>query len=253
MLAGIGRKVPDTVQTRSIRIRMTRKTSDTPAQKARSRTVAAEAEPLKARMQIAALQLGELPYVTDIARHLGHRDLDLWEPLFAIARTASPEWETVAEAAAIELSKAEPVLSIGMQLLAAIRNLFNDDDNPPFISTKAMIGNVADIFNREEASGLCGAEEAPWATFNRGRPINANQIANLLNEYDIKSGREHVGRNAYGPSGYFRNAFIKVWDAYLEPPEEPEAVVIPLFPGLTADSADSADRPEISMRTSLLQ
>lgn len=221
ILAGIGRGVPDTVQTRSIRLRIARKTAETPAAKARDRFLSIEAGPLKGRMQVAAAIIGELPFIEDMPEELGPRDQDLWEPLFALARLAGNGWDDVSEAAAIELSYAEPVMSIGMRLLSDLRDLFADEGNPDFLTTKEMIGHPVDTFDQKyQATGLCSFEESPWAAFARNKPMTPRNLAEELGKYDIKSARPALGRHDRLPSGYYRADFEKAWEAYLEPKKE---------------------------------
>ncbi len=221
MLAGIGRKVPDTVQSRSIRLRLTRKTAKMPTTKARDRILRRQAEPLKTRMQLAAELIGEMNFIDDMPDALGSRDQDLWEPLFDLAQRAGPEWEAIAQKAAIELSRAEPVMSIGMRLLGDIRTLYADLRNPEFLSTKDLIGSEVKPYDQQwVATGLCSFEDSPWASFSRNGPITPHKLGEILSEYDIKSARQNIGPHGHGSKGYYRRDFAKAWDAYLSDPED---------------------------------
>jgi hypothetical protein len=216
ILAGIGRTLPDTVQTRSVRLRLARQTAEAPAQKARDRQIRKEAGPLKRRMEIVAAEIGELDFIDEMPESLNSRDQDLWEPLIALAERAGGGWVDLAEAAAIELSKSEPVMSTGMRLLSDIRDLFANLDNPAFLPTKELIGSRVNHFEgTNEATGLCSFEEAQWATMTRGFPITPAKLASLLSEYDITSSRETTGAHTYGPKGYARADFERAWKAYL--------------------------------------
>ena len=217
MLAGIGRAVPETVQDRAIAIRMERKDHAAKLPKVRVHLMKPEAEALQDRLVALAagvsldfVDQGAFPEVLD-----GRRQ-DIWEPLYSLARLAGGDWLAQATAASVVLTKAEPVMSIGVHLLTDIRQLFEDKGDPDMISSLALIGQPADERNGMDASGLCAVEVSPWATLTRGRPITTYRLSTILGEYDIKAERAPVG-HGYGPRGYWRVQFLKSWARYVEP------------------------------------
>ena len=248
MLAGIGRNVPDTVQTRSIRIRMARKTNDSPTERPRDRYIARDAAPLAERMEAMAETVGTLHYVDDLPDAMSHRDQDLWEPLFALAARAGGTWPDRTRAAAIELARSEPVLSLGMQLLADIRTIFESQDYPIHIASADLIGRPVDSrYFSFTATGLCALETSPWATLTRGQPITPHRMAKLLSEYDIAPGRTHVGRDSYGPQGYFRASFESAWRRYLPGTVEQVAEAGSADAGTTTAAAPAAAQSTLNL------
>jgi len=103
-LAGIG-ELPDTVQDRSIVIRLRRR-EDQPVERLHHREVEADCFALRGSLDAwSEAHLGSLA-----SRHpafpteLGDRAADIWEPLFAIADEAGGSWPTRARSAAVTLN-----------------------------------------------------------------------------------------------------------------------------------------------------
>lgn len=136
---------------------------------------------------------------------LDDRQQDNWEPLFAIAECASPEWVERATAAALKLSGTDTIKpSIGNELLSDIRQIFE-------------IKNVEKISSADLISALCEDDEGAWSTYNRGKPINAKQVARQLAPYAIKS---KTIRTEWGtPKGYEFVQFSDVFERYLAMPK----------------------------------
>ena len=214
MLVGIGRNVPDTVADRSIAIRMVRKAHAARLPKLRSRLVRPVADALRERLAKLA-ETVELAFVDDFPEVLDGRRQDIWEPLYALARAAGGEWLDRAISASVELTKAEPSVSLGVQLLSDIRELFEQRGDPEMIATAELIGRPEDRRDGTQATGLCAIEESPWATFTRGRAVTPHKVSVLLSEFDIRPERAPAGGHTYGPKGYWRVRFAKAWDRYL--------------------------------------
>jgi hypothetical protein len=224
MLAGIGRSVPETVQGRSIRLRMSRAPKGTSLDKARDRTVALLADPLRERASALAWQLGALGYVdmeTDaVLSTLGARDQDLWEPLVALADVCGGSWPTRARQAALVLSQVDVPRSPGVQLLTDIRAVFEEFEDPEHLATARIIGTVAraDTFmghtDADQPTGLCGIEGSNWSAWARGRAITPHALGRMLAEYGIEPGRLSDGGHGYGPKGYFLANLLPAYALY---------------------------------------
>lgn len=86
----------------------------------------------------------------------------------------------------------------GAELLSDIQYIFDSGEHPRKISTANLI------------KALCMDEEAPWASYNFGKPISPRQLANLLKSYGIssKTVRQEDGRTPKGyDAGQFQDAF----------------------------------------------
>lgn len=140
---------------------------------------------------------------------LNDRAQDNWEPLLAIAMTASNEWLKIGTTAALKLSGGENASqTIGTELLSDIQEVF-EEKQVDRISTAELI------------KALCADDEKPWATYNRGLPIKPRQLASKLNGYDIHSKSIRIGYNET-PKGYERNQFEDAFFRYI--PTTPENI-----------------------------
>ena len=137
-----------------------------------------------------------------IPETLNDRAQDNWEPLLAIADVAGGQWPTVARAAAIKLSsESDSSLTIGLELLADIREIFE-------------LKKVNRINSSELIISLCQDEEKPWATYNRGNPIKPRQISRRLSEYGITSNTIRIGQST--AKGYKLEQFTETFSRYLD-------------------------------------
>lgn len=160
-IAGIG-GMHKTIQERSVNVVMERKTHADKIERMRKREI---------REITADIQRKCLRWVSDHAEQLsaarpnmplymGDRATDIWEPLFAIAETLSPEWQEQINNAAKALNKTQPNeddSSLRLQLLADIKSLFDNHSPDAFYSS----GRMAELLNQ--------MEEAPWSDFGFGR------------------------------------------------------------------------------------
>ena len=69
---------------------------------------------------------------------------------------------------------------------------------------------------------LCQREEAPWATFHRGEPINPRALGRILKPFGIASANLKISRDPVTDKdtvakGYKREAFMDAWMRYLPP------------------------------------
>lgn len=133
---------------------------------------------------------------------LNDRAQDNWEPLFAIAQCASPEWLARATAAALKLSKS---------------------DNGGSGASNELLEDIQEVFEAKGTSKISSADliealtsdpDRAWASYNRGRPLTPRQLATMLGGYGIKPKTVRLG--AYStPKGYDLAQFADAFSRYL--------------------------------------
>lgn len=201
-LCGIG-KIADTLADRSVPLRLRRRTPGESVESLR------HSDPLlwsKLRSRLARFAMDTAPAI-ETARPtpiqgLNDRANDAWEPLLAIAEAAGDHWPKSARLAAVALHGLEGESpSVGAELLADIRALFEEKRASKIFSTHLLDGLIAD-------------DEAPWATWNRGKPMSPRQLSSKLGEFGIKSKQVRIGYDS-GRKGYEKSDFVDVWSRYL--------------------------------------
>jgi hypothetical protein len=204
-IAGIGR-LPDTVESRSIPIRMRRRLPGEEVQKLRRRDAAAVCQPVLQRAEAWASEMVDLlrsmePQIPD---ELGDRAADVWEPLIATADLARGTWPARARAAAKTLSGSSrhEDTSLGTQLLFDLHSMWQQ-------RTKERLPTG------EMLRFLRGVEESPWGELD-GRSLSPTRLAALLKPFDIKP--EHWREGQRTVRGYHRAAFDDAFLRYLADP-----------------------------------
>ncbi len=216
-VAGIG-SLPSTVADRSISIRLKRRG---PAESvAKFRRKAAEREARELDFDWRGVQFGTDASVPD---ELNDRAADSWEPLLAIGDAAGGPWPALGRSAAVALSTEEVDVSVGMRLLADIRDVFGDDDH---------------LQTRDLLQRLCDLDEAPWGDWY-GKQLSARWLAKLLEPYQVRPSKQRVG----GPSkrGYFRADFKDAWQRYCPQETATNATNATPVAGSPSEVADVAD------------
>lgn len=200
-LCGIG-KIADTLADRSIPLRLRRKLTGERTVKIRHVDASAFAElgSKLARFAIdnrEAVRTARPPEVEG----LNDRANDCWEPLLAVAEVAGGDWPRIARLAAVSLhGQEEEAPSTGAELLASIRDAF-DGKRANSLATATLLEALAED------------EEAPWAAWNRGKPMSAHQLAKRLSEFGIKPTTIRIGLRT--PKGYKREQFEEAFGRYL--------------------------------------
>lgn len=140
----------------------------------------------------------------NLPEELSDRAQDNWEALLAIAECAGPEWLARATKAALKLSgSAAEAASAGNELLSDIHDAFATKKTARFRTVELL-------------KALTDDEELGWATYNRGRPLTARQLAKLLTVYGIHPKTVRFGKET--PKGYELSQFEDVFVRYLSPP-----------------------------------
>lgn len=231
-LAGLG-DLPDTLMSRSVIVRMRRRAPGERVEPWRHRLHAPGGEDLAARLADWAARVG--PVVgnawPDMPDGITDRPADVWEPLLAIADAAGGHWPDTARAACVELCKvaATREASLGVKLLADLRDVFGDADTLP---TEVILDRLIKL------------EEAPWADL-RGKPLDARGLARRLRQYEVASVKVKVeGRSL---QGYRREHLWDAWIRYLTPaPQEgePAEPVEPCRSDTVPEVPDATEVPE---------
>jgi hypothetical protein len=214
-IAGIG-NMPDTVTDRGIPIRLKRRAPSEMVAKFRRRRAAAEAAAITFDWSTVTVD----PNVP-VPDELNDRAADSWEPLLAIADAAGGRWPVRGRQAAVALSgEDEGQASVGMRLLAEIRDVFDGEAHLP---TAELLRRLHDL------------EDAPWSDWY-GKPLTARGLAKLLDPYRVIPSKRRLG--GAQTRGYFRSDFTDVWSRYV-----PVSETVPSVPSVPphGDGADGTD------------
>jgi Protein of unknown function (DUF3631)/CHC2 zinc finger len=216
----IGRRLPATTLGRSIIIELRRCSRDEAIERFKHED---DAELQSLRQRLRRWSMDNMDALQDVnpemPKELGFRQSDNWRVLLAIAGLCSgaEEWDDKARAAAIRLEGASDKQSIGIQLLADIKCIFDE-------------GGYLTIPSAVLVEKLKEDEEGPWAAWNHGKGLTQNSLATLLGG---GGGRGRASRGGFGirsrdvdlvsggrGKGYRRTQFEEAWTRYLPPKNE---------------------------------
>jgi putative DNA primase/helicase len=200
---GLIGKLHGTLEDRTIIIRMRRKKKDERVERLREKDKASFKHLRQKCLRFAhdnRLRIREAE--PELPDEINDRAQDIWEPLFAIATLAGSVWIEKAKKAAIALSGQIDIDadSIRVQLLADIYQAFKD---------KA----VEWLSSTELVDTLTAIEDHPWCEFNKGKPLTAKGLKNLLAAFDVKPTKERAS------NGYHVAQFEDSFSRYL--PDSP--------------------------------
>jgi Protein of unknown function (DUF3631) len=202
-LAGIG-GLPDTVQDRSIIIRMKRRHDAEPVAKLRRREVEAEAFMLSSEIELWTST--NLESVADlrpeVPSELGDRASDIWEPLLAIAQAAGGDWLDAGRSAALALAERGRTeeRSVGVRLLTDLRRVLDERHGERFASAALV-------------RGLQALDDGEWE-----ETFDSRSLARLLVSYEVRPKRMRFGDVVV--RGYERSDFLDAFGRYLSRPLE---------------------------------
>ncbi|GLZ13671.1 hypothetical protein Acsp04_39060 [Actinomadura sp. NBRC 104425] len=214
-LAGIG-SLPDTIEDRAVIVKMRRRAPGERVRPFRTRRDAPALHDLRDR--ITAWIRGRLDALTDAEPDMPVEDraADNWEPLIAVADEAGGDWPERARKACKTLTgQAEEDTSVGVRLLADLREVFGD----------AEALHVGTILN-----ALHKLDESPWADWY-GRPFTPRDLAKMLKPYGVSSRKVKI--NGVALQGYRREHLHDAWSRYLPPRDDS-----PDGPGATQSDTD---------------
>ncbi|MGI8924666.1 MAG: DUF3631 domain-containing protein [Fimbriimonadales bacterium] len=201
-VAGIG-TFPDTITSRSIPIRLRKKTAAEPICRFRVRKAELEARHLAELLEVNAsffvpTELAE----AEIPAELSDRAQEGWTLLFQLAGSAVGDWPQRARASAISLhARRQDDVTRGAQLLTDIRVAFREAGGD-FIMTRDLLA----LLNDNDESG--------WAELGR-YGMSGAKLASLLEPYRIKPSLSRNDSNKPA-RGYHRRAFEDSWQRYCD-------------------------------------
>jgi Protein of unknown function (DUF3631) len=206
ILAGTG-QLDDQILDRTFPVELRRKRRDEPVQRFTRRAALRETPELRARiaawMDAHAEQLRDArPALPDT---LDDRGQDIAEPLLAIADLAGAQWPTRAREACVALRGDGDELEedVGVELLADIKKAFGVDER---LATEDLLDK------------LTADPERPWATWSKGSPMSARQLARKVKSFGVKPTQLKIA--GVNRRGYERAAFDDAFSRYA-PSEAP--------------------------------
>lgn len=207
-IAGLN-DMPDTIQTRSVVVRMRRRAPHEFVDPWRARIHEAEAAPLKARLATWAASFPATVTWPHMPAEVTDRAADVWEPLLAVAEYVGDDWPIRARVAAVTLvtdvtARAE---SLGVRLLADLRTVFADK----------RVMSTEDIL-----AALTAMDEAPWGDL-RGKALDARGLASRLRRYGVERTTVNLG-GVDRAKGYRADDLADPWSRYLSPRSAFESV-----------------------------
>jgi len=188
-------RLSETLDSRSIVIRLERKKKEEHVERLRRRRADAVLTPLQrkaarwAKDNMERLRECE----PEIPSDLSDRACDLWEPLLAVADIAGGDWPKRARDAALALSLCRvEETGIKVELLADICAVWDsrDEDRMP---------------SRDLVAALVEMKDRSWAEW-RGRPLTQNGLAYLLKGFEIYP-KDYRFPDGTKGKGYERAAF----------------------------------------------
>lgn len=213
-MAGLG-DLPATLMSRSVVIRMRRRSPAETVEPFRQRVHEPEGFELRDRLALwleekSPRLIAAWPVLPD---GLIDRQADCWEPLIAVGDAAGGAWPQRSRDAALALTRSVATTtdaSLGVLLLSHLRITFEP--------LEAVLP-TAEILER-----LLKLEEAPWSDLKHGKALDARGLAWRLRQYGIASTKVKVGGRSL--QGYRRDDLEDTWARYLSPsaevPEPPE-------------------------------
>jgi putative DNA primase/helicase len=226
-VAGIG-TVPDTVEDRSVIIRLARKLRDETVRRLRGKDGADLAILVRKIARFVDDNEHALRHVEPKAPDaLNDRQADAWDPLFAIAAVAGRDWPERATRTALALCRVEEAESaerdVKLMLLSDIRDIFarlSPEDGP--VNKAERTGRPDDgprLLTKRLLDELHSLEERPWNAWGRlKKPMTDTDLASLLRPYRIRSdtvrGEDAIGNPERG-KGYYLRSFKDAFSRYL--------------------------------------
>jgi hypothetical protein len=242
-----GRKLDDTTLSRSIIITMKRAVPSNPDEHVADFNYLDNETFARLRSQLmrwAADNVEAIAKATpEIPPGFHNRRRANWKSLLAIAEACGGEWKTAAwkAAKAIETVADTFEASISVQLLQAIKAAFEARIEAPRNSDRIKSEDLVDELIKDLT--------APWATYNKGKPISQRQVAGLLKGYDIKPKVIRL-EDGSTPRGYLLEWFLDAFERHCA--SEASAQTADLHPGSATSATDlfSKDISRFSSATS---
>ena len=225
-LSGIGH-LPETIESRAIILKMRRKLKGEHARNIRHTTPETFTDIKRRLARWADDNASAFSELHPIMQGLSNRDADNYEPLLAIAMLAGGEWVQCIENACVKLLEhANDNQSLGVELLEACRHAFE-------------VLKVERIKSTDLLEQLLKDDEAPFLTYNRGKPITPRQVAKRLNEYGIKPKTIRFGYEGTG-KGYEKSSFADAFSIYLDGEKDENIIFLSDNPTLSVTRSQTS-------------
>lgn len=231
-IAGLN-DLPDTIQTRTIVVRMRRRAPNERVEPFRHRVHENEGHAIRDRLAswITPHAYELRSAWPELPPGIEDRNADCWEPLLAIADVAGNGWPNRARVAAVALvadARASARESLGIKLLADCRTAFANAD---YLSTEQLL------------TTLNSYDESPWGDL-RGKPLDARGLSRRLGKYDIHPMTVRIGDST--PKGYRRADFADSWARYLARAQALQSATSATAPHPASDCGGVADVAAVS-------
>lgn len=205
-LAGLG-ELPETIETRSIQIRLKRRKEGEPIERLGPREMRrVEPEARVLREQIEAWTASNIERLReadpDFPPGLRDRQEEFSQPLLAIADLAGGDWPARVRRALVEVLIQARAESRGERLLRDCRRIFDARE-------------VDRIHSTDLCAALAEIEDAPWPEVNKGKPITPRGLSRLLEGFKIRP--QQLWIDGTNRNGYERFFFEDAWSRYLPP------------------------------------
>jgi len=181
-LAGLAGKMPATITDRAVTMHMRRRAPHEHVDEFRERDAAAEAAPLRDRIEVWVTANIDGLKASRPAMPEGVRDrsAEVWEALLAVADVAGGEWPQRAREACCYFvldTDSDDKLSLGVRLLRDVKTALGDCDR---------------MFSAEIVAALTSDPESEWADL-WGKPLDQRRLAKELKRYGIESQDIRIG------------------------------------------------------------
>jgi len=201
-LAGLN-DLPDTLMTRSVIVRMRRRSPTEHVEPWRPRLNEPEAEKLADRLMTWSANAQHLVQWPEMPPGIEDRNADVWEPLLAVADVVGGDWPERARVSAVSLVSdlRTASVSLGVMLLRDLRAIFAAR-RADKLSTDDILQALHDIV------------ESPWSEL-RGKPLDPRGLARYLSKYEVKSKQVRIGEKTL--KGYELADLYDPFSRYLPP------------------------------------
>ena len=193
--------LPDTVNDRSIKIRMKRKA---PGETSKRITLDFYDEKESIRRKCERWGRDNIERLKkaypDIPLIDNDRAVDNWLPLIAIADAAGGDWPNFAREAMAEIEDTDSDETIRQELLQDIKEIF-DTHKVDRIGSKDLVNSLIEI------------EDRPWSDWRRGQAITQSALAKLLKPFGISSNTIRIDEKTF--KGYKLDQFTDTFERYL--------------------------------------
>ena len=196
--------LPDTIESRSVIIRMRRRLPDEQIERLRSDKDQGF-QPILARIARWATDNAErvLAQEPEIDPSLSDRQADVWRELLRIADFAGGEWPQRARIAALELcAKQSDESDLSVRLLSDIQKIFAEQPERTKWPSQALVDE------------LNAMDEAPWKEINHGRELTSNRLARMLARFEIRPETRKERNKSF--KGYLTKPFDDAFSRYLQ-------------------------------------